>query len=79
MACGAELTGTALDPRSRRPSVEKIVDGQIKRVLERIYLKAPTKRKAIREKNEIMATINHSKYVVQSQMNFGNLLDYYLK
>jgi len=61
-----------------RPYVERLVDGRLARVQERIYLKATAKRDAIREKNEVMATINHSKYVVQSQMNFGEFLDHYL-
>lgn len=61
-----------------RPYVDRLVNGEITRVQERIYLKATSKRDAIREKNEIMATINHSKYVVQSQINFGEFLDHYL-
>jgi len=62
-----------------RPYVERLIDGRIERVQERIYLKATAKRDAIREKNEVMATVNHKKYVVQSQMNFGEFLDHYLQ
>jgi integrase len=62
-----------------RPYVERIVNGEVVRVQERIYLRATTKRAAITEKNTVMATVNHSKYVIQSQMNFGEFLDYYIK
>jgi integrase len=62
-----------------RPYVDRLVEGEIKRVQERIYLTADTKREAIREKNRVMETINNSKYVIQAQMNFDDLLDHYLK
>jgi integrase len=62
-----------------RPYVDKLIDGRVERVQERIYLRATAKRLAIQEKNDIMAKINHSKYVVQAQMSFGDFLDHYLK
>jgi len=36
------------------------------------------KRDAIRKKNEIMGKINRTQIVLQAQIPFGDLLDYYL-
>jgi integrase len=62
-----------------RPYVEKIVNGQVVRIQERVYLNATTKRQAITEKARVMAKINNSRYMIQAQMNFGEFLDRYSK
>jgi integrase len=60
-----------------RPYVDRLIDGRRTRVQERIYLTATTKREALAEKARIMATINQSRYVLQSQMSFGDFLEHY--
>jgi integrase len=73
---------TGLSPRWYiRPYVDRLgPSGERTTAQERIYLGSRaemSKRQAITEKNRIMATINKSLYVVQSQINFGAFLDEY--
>jgi hypothetical protein len=61
-----------------RPWVDIIKDGKPDRSRKTITLGAVDtmgKREAIAKKNAIMATINRSDYVLQSQTNFGDFLD----
>ena len=66
-----------------RPYVDKLDEnGNVARRQERIYLGRVSemgKRDAIKRKNEVMATINRSQYVVQAQITFGLFLDHYQK
>lgn len=62
-----------------RPYVDRLDGGTRTRVQERIYLTATTKREALAERARIMATINQSRYVLQSQLTFGDFLDHYEK
>lgn len=66
-----------------RPHVKHLgADGALRNQKERIYLGMCSemgKRQAIAEKNKVMETINRERYVVQSQMRFGDFLDQYEK
>jgi hypothetical protein len=65
-----------------RPWVDIIKDGKPDRSRKTITLGAVDtmgKREAIAKKNAIMATINRSDYVLQSQTNFGDFLDQYIR
>lgn len=65
-----------------RPWVDAVtITGGPKRVKRQIVLGPSTmgKREAIAKKNQVMATINNSRYVVQSQVKFGDFLDNYIK
>ena len=49
---------------------------------QRVYLgrvAEVSKRDAIKKKNEVMARINRSQVMLQAQLRFGELLDYYLE
>ncbi len=65
-----------------RPFVDSFDrDGNPCKRQERIYLGRVSevgKRQAITKKNEILARINKSQVVLQAQLKFGVLLDYYL-
>jgi len=66
-----------------RPYVKRLgADGTTRSEKERIYLGLCSemgKREAIVAKNKALATINREKYVIQSQIRFGDLLDHYEK
>jgi integrase len=65
-----------------RPWVDIIKDGKPDRSRKTITVGAVDtmgKREAIAKKNAIMATINRSDYVLQSQTNFGDFLDQYIR
>jgi len=65
-----------------RPWVDVIKNGKPDRSRKTITLGVVDtmgKREAIAKKNAIMATINRSDYVLQSQTNFGDFLDQYIR
>jgi len=72
------------DPRYYvRPFIDTFdANGEPTKKQQRIYLgrvSELTKRDAIRKKNEIMARVNRTQIVLQAQLPFGQLLDYYLE
>lgn len=65
-----------------RPWIDVMNAGKLGRGKKRIVLGPVAemgKREAIAKKNAIMATINRSDYVLQSQINFADFVDHYLR
>ena len=63
-----------------RPQIERTFpDGTIERKQERVYLKADTRREAMKERSRYLEALNKRQIALTVQVTFGALLDEYLR